>query len=531
MKVSSIFKYIFIIFAIGIIIYAGYIIYNNQIANASENTQEVVNAEENIIKDLRLAVTDFDTINPLITNNKEILNIDTLIFEPLFALNENYELIPCLATECSKTGDNTYVVKLDNTIKWTNGLSLDADDVKFTIETIKNGNSVYKYNVEHISNIEIIDNGTIKLTLDANIPFFEYYLIFPILSSTQYNGEDFYASQQVPIGTGRYQISNVSTNSITLTYNQNWKNPKNEDIKIENIRINIYSSMGEAYNSFKIGNIDFLNTSNPNFQEYIGTIGFNKTEYLEREFDFLALNCQDTILQDSAVRQAIGYAIDKDHIVTSVFNNQKAVSEYPLDYGNYLYQANEASSGYNPDQARNILEENGWTYRNNRWRKNIDGRTRYLDLKISVKENDSARVQVAELIEDQLENIGISVTVDKISDNEYSNYIQEKDYQILLTGVYTSYTPDLMYYFSQGNISNYSSDTMNELMQNASILSDENQLIEAYQKIYSQYKTDMPFIGLYRNKNISISSQSVVGTITPTNYTTYTGLETWYRNS
>ena len=163
--------------------------------------------------------------------------------------------------------------------------------------------------------------------------------------------------------------------------------------------------------------------------------------------------------------------------------------------------------------------------------KNIDGRTRYLDLKISVKENDSARVQVAELIEDQLENIGISVTVDKISDNEYSNYIQEKDYQILLTGVYTSYTPDLMYYFSQGNISNYSSDTMNELMQNASILSDENQLIEAYQKIYSQYKTDMPFIGLYRNKNISISSQSVVGTITPTNYTTYTGLETWYRNS
>ena len=335
----------------------------------------------------------------------------------------------------------------------------------------------------------------------------------------------------MPIGTGRYQISNVSTNSITLTYNQNWKNPKNEDIKIENIRINIYSSMGEAYNSFKIGNIDFLNTSNPNFQEYIGTIGFNKTEYLGREFDFLALNCQYTILQDSAVRQAIGYAIDKDHIVTSVFNNQKAVSEYPLDYGNYLYQANEASSGYNPDQARNILEENGWTYRNNRWRKNIDGRTRYLDLKISVKENDSARVQVAELIEDQLENIGISVTVDKISDNEYSNYIQEKDYQILLTGVYTSYTPDLMYYFSQGNISNYSSDTMNELMQNASILSDENQLIEAYQKIYSQYKTDMPFIGLYRNKNISISSQSVVGTITPTNYTTYTGLETWYRNS
>ena len=531
MKVSSLFKYIFIIFAIGLIMYAGYIIYKNQQKNENENTQEVSNSEENIIKDIRLAVTNYDTINPLITNNKEILNIDTLIFDSLFTLNEKYELIPSIATECSKTGDNIYVIKIDNTIKWTDGSSVNADDVKFTIDTIKNGNSIYKYNVEYISNVEVIDNGTLKLTLSANVPFFQYYLIFQIMSSDYYAGEDFYTSTKIPIGTGRYQISNISTNNITLTYNKNWKNPNKEDIKIENIRINIYSSMGEAYNSFKIGNIDFLNTSNQNFQDYIGTIGFNKTEYLGREFDFLALNCQDTILQDKAVRQAIGYAIDKDHIVTSVFNNQKAVAEYPLDYGNYLYKANESSSGYNPDQAKNILEQNGWTYRNNRWRKNIDGRTRYLNLEISVKESDQSRVQVAELIEEQLENIGISITVNKVSDNKYSSYIQNKDYQMLLTGVYTSYSPDLMYYFSQGNISNYSSDEMNELMQNASILSDENQLLDAFQKIYNKYKDDMPFVGLYRNKNISISSQSLIGTIMPTNYTTFYGLETWYRNN
>ena len=67
--------------------------------------------------------------------------------------------------------------------------------------------------------------------------------------------------------------------------------------------------MGEAFNSFKIGNIDVLNTSNANFQDYIGTIGFNKIEYPGREFDFLALNCTDTILQDSSVRKALGYAI------------------------------------------------------------------------------------------------------------------------------------------------------------------------------------------------------------------------------
>ena len=39
--------------------------------------------------------------------------------------------------------------------------------------------------------------------------------------------------------------------------------------------------MGEVYNAFKIGNIDLIPTSNSNFNQYIGTIGFNVKEYLQ----------------------------------------------------------------------------------------------------------------------------------------------------------------------------------------------------------------------------------------------------------
>ena len=81
MKVSSIFKYIFIIFAIGIIIAAGYKIYSSQNQVAEENNEEA-QADETILKDIRIAITNYDNIYPLITNNKEILNIDSLIFEP-----------------------------------------------------------------------------------------------------------------------------------------------------------------------------------------------------------------------------------------------------------------------------------------------------------------------------------------------------------------------------------------------------------------------------------------------------------------
>lgn len=530
MKVSSIFKYIFAIFAIGIIIFAGYKIYQNDNNNQNEEPVQEV-ATENIIKDIRLGITGFDTINPLKTNNKEILNIDTLIYEPLFRITEDYKTKPCIATECSKTGDKTYVVKINSSLNWQDGTSVTAKDVKFTIDILKQGESVYKYNVSHIVDSQVVDASTIKLILDGEIPFFEYNLIFPIMSSNYYFNEDFYASEKIPIGTGRFKVTDISSNSITLARNIKWKakNENEQDMKIENIKINLYSSMGEEFNAFKIGNIDLVNTSITNFEDYIGTIGFAKTEYNGRQFDFLSFNCEDSIMQDVYVRRAISYAIDKDNIVSAVFGNKYKTAEYPLDYGNYLYEANEASSGYNLEQAKNMLETGGWEYTNNRWRKEIDGYTQTLRVKIAVNKNNGDRVAVAENIKEQLENIGINVTINKISDDQYSSYIQNKDYQILLTGVFNAYSPDLTYYFADGNISNYSNDDMKKLVQNAGIIKNEDELKDIYKQIYSKYKEDVPFVGLYRNKQMTISSTSLAGQVKSNNYSSFFGIEEWYR--
>ena len=89
------------------------------------------------IKDLRLGISNFDTINPLLSNNKEVLNIDKLIFEPLITIDENYKTSLCLATECSKTSPTSYVIKIDNNKKWHDGSPLIAKDIQFTIDRLK----------------------------------------------------------------------------------------------------------------------------------------------------------------------------------------------------------------------------------------------------------------------------------------------------------------------------------------------------------------------------------------------------------
>ena len=526
---SNFFKYIFIIFAIGIIVYSIYTIYfkdKEKVENVEENTITEEIAET---KDLRLGISNFDTMNPLLTKNKEVLNIDKLIFEPLLTIDENYKVNLCLAKEWSKTSDTSYVVKIDNSVKWQDGSSIIAKDVQFTIDRLKEGKSVYSYNVEKVISVEVLDVDTIKINLSEEVPFFEYNLTFPILPNNYYLNEDFNTSTKIPIGTGMYMISKIENDVITLEKNEKWWNKKNENAKIEVIHIKLYEQMGELYNSFKLGNIDFFTTANNTLENYIGTIGYAKSEFKGRNFDYLAFNCQSTILKSKDVRKAINYAIDKSNIVSAVYNNEGYVSDFPLDFGSYAYEKTAASAGYNPEQAKKVLTDNGWIYKNNQWQKTENYRTTKLRFTLTVNESNEKRVAVAENIKTQLAQIGIPITINKVSDSKYTIILQEKSYEMILTGVYNGYSPDVSTFFGTDNLQNYDNEELRNLLEEVKNIKEENLLKEKYKRIIDIYEAEQPFISLYRNKNTAIKSQNLAGEVTPNNYTSYYHFFNWYR--
>ena len=124
--------------------------------------------------------------------------------------------------------------------------------------------------------------------MDREVPFFEYYLTFPILSKDYYEGEDFTttAKNSQPIGTGRYKIDTVEASNIVLVKNEAWWNIKEKPLTLEKITVNLYSSIGELYNSFKVGNLDLVATDNTSLTEYIGTIGYTPKELKGRNHTF-----------------------------------------------------------------------------------------------------------------------------------------------------------------------------------------------------------------------------------------------------
>ena len=129
---NNIFGYLFLVF---IIIIMGFAVYKVKTNNDNQNNGEGTNASSVVTKQkgkLTLGIADLDTINPIITKNKNVQNITKLIYEPLFNITEDGKLEPCLANEWATTDSKTYIIKLKSGIKWSDGNYLSSDAVKYT---------------------------------------------------------------------------------------------------------------------------------------------------------------------------------------------------------------------------------------------------------------------------------------------------------------------------------------------------------------------------------------------------------------
>lgn len=317
----------------------------------------------------------------------------------MFFVSNDYSLQKALAIESSKADNTSYLIKLRENVKWHDGTSFIAEDVKYTIETIKTlgEKSIYSSNVSDIDYVEILSNNMIKIHLFEEKPFFEYNLTFPIISSNYFKEENIETSSKNnnPMGTGKYKVETVDINSqMELKINNEWWD-KEKKLRIDKITVRIYGAIAEIYNAYKLGGVDMITSQSLIIEDNIGTIGSNiKTTY-GREFDYLALNTKNNILSNKDVRQAISLAINKEEIIREVYKGKYIKADYPLEYENYLYNKDEEKIEYNVNKAKELLK--GIHYR----------------LTLVVQSSNEARKQTAEIIKKNLS---------EIRNNSNSNY-------------------------------------------------------------------------------------------------------------
>lgn len=528
---SNVIKYVFLIIIAILLIFAIYKMYDGK--NNDKNSLHSANSEQTkeITKEIKLAIAGLDNMNPILSNNKNVQDISKLIYEPLVNITQDYKAEPCLATEWAKSDENSYILKLREGVKWSDGEKFSAEDVKFTIDKLKEIGSIYSYNVQYVVGLDIVDDYTVKIKLDKEIPFFEYNLSFPILSKKFFEGENFSQTEKNrnPTGTGMFKISEVNDSNIVLVRNGNWWNSISKNFMLEKIIINRNTSMAEVYNSFKMGNIDFINTSNLNYKNYIGTLGYSTKEYAAREHGFLVFNTQSPILSDTEVRQAISGFIDKSNIIANVYAGNYYVADFPLGYGNWLDDKENIEPPYNTEFSNNILQESGWSLVKGNWQRLVNYKTQKLVLSLLVKSSDPDKVRMAEVIQAQLVQSGIGVNIKAVNDLQYDNSIELHDYDIALVTTDVSISPNLTTYFGNNNMANYENPEVENIMKEVSNSTDFNVLKEKYKRLKEIYKTQVPYISIYFSKSVSIYNTNLAGEVNPNWFNPFYNIENWYK--
>lgn len=457
------FKNIFIVTIILLILAGIYIIYIKR--GPAKNNLETQGKETNVIKEFSIGVTDFDTINPILSKNLEIQYLNKLIYEPLVNITRDFNVEPSIAEEWSKIDDVTYIIKLDEGKTWENGRRVQVEDVENTIEVIKKENTIYKENVQKIGQIEKIDETTMKIYLTEPVNFFEYFLCFPIIDINTYNTE-------IPMGTGKYKYTNITENQITIESSDN------------KIIVKLFKNSTELYNNFTRENVDIIITKNPNYENYIGNIGFEETIIPGRTFYYILLEN----ISDVNMRKWLDMATNKEKLIYNLYNKKYIPANTPLAYGSYLNLSNEKQQ----EKDQELFTQ------------------KKMNLTISVKNEDKI---IAEKMQEQLKEYEINLRIQTY---------QNSKADLILKKQTTTITPDISQYFSE--------EKMKKQIKQANDIENKQILKQKYQQILNEYKEQMPFISLFFDSYIILHNNKLKGDFSGNWYNIFYNVDGWYKN-
>ncbi len=457
------FKNIFIVTIILLILAGIYIIYIKR--GPAKNNLETQGKETNVIKEFSIGVTDFDTINPILSKNLEIQYLNKLIYEPLVNITRDFNVEPSIAEEWSKIDDVTYIIKLDEGKTWENGRRVQVEDVENTIEVIKKENTIYKENVQKIGQIEKIDETTMKIYLTEPVNFFEYFLCFPIIDINTYNTE-------IPMGTGKYKYTNITENQITIESSDN------------KIIVKLFKNSTELYNNFTRENVDIIITKNPNYENYIGNIGFEETIIPGRTFYYILLEN----ISDVNMRKWLDMATNKEKLIYNLYNKKYIPANTPLAYGSYLNLSNEKQQ----EKDQELFTQ------------------KKMNLTISVKNEDKI---IAEKMQEQLKEYEINLRIQTY---------QNSKADLILKKQTTTITPDISQYFSE--------EKMKKQIKQANEIENKQILKQKYQQILNEYKEQMPFISLFFDSYIILHNNKLKGDFSGNWYNIFYNVDGWYKS-
>ncbi len=426
-------------------------------------------------------------INPILASTDPEKDISKLVFSGLLKKDINNTISTDMAESIEESENGmTYTIKIKDHIKFHDGEKLTADDVLFTVSKIqdKNINSPLYINFEGVT-IEKIDDLTVVFNLKRPFSYFKEVLTFGILPKhilENMTVEEFFLSEfnTNPIGSGPFKIDEISkksniANKYSFVSNRDYVNGRPF---LNNIYIYIYQNNDELFSALKENIID--STS------YLGYNYFEKVK--EKEYTIISSELpniysisfnpnKNKILADKDIRSYLGKAINKEEIISSIFNNYTKKKDY--FFGESL--------SVNTNELKDL--------------KKIEGQ------EINITTIDIVDIKkVAEKIGDYWKNLGIKVNIIVYNIGDIAEVIKERNFEVLLFGSIIERDTDLFAYWHSSqrnypglNITNYASNKLDKNLEELKKDLDTNKRLTILEDINKELIYEMPGVPIYSN--------------------------------
>lgn len=480
-----------------------------------------------------LPMVNISSFNPLVSKDEDTYYISKLIYDGLFAMDENMTPTPQLVEDYSiNTKNQTITLTLRQGVIWHDGKEFTSADVKYSIDAFKTaGNkSLYQTDISKIKKAKVNGNNQVIIYFNSPAEMSLDLLTFPILPKHQFEriGN---AIEKVkgfkPIGTGSYKYKSFDpTSRLTLVANSEYFG----EIAQNTLLFQVLPNKLNFFNLLKASNLSLIISKSATRESEISGENVTVVDFPSNEVEYLGYNFQQPDLAKRSVRIAIATAINPQEIIDESYYGSGIVNE-DIYFPGYL-GVDPLTESYTYDEtlSADYLKKAGYLDNNgDGYVETAEGDP--LTLRILVNSDNASRLLAAKQIGEALNDAGMKAIIEKADWNTYLSQLRSGDFDLYLGGMKLSKSMDLRDLLSKNGAYNYlgySNGKLDDLLETMRSGQTAAEMKETYESIRGILHDDLPYFCLLYKTSGAIQSLALVGEVMPTFDDYYNGCETWY---